>query len=112
MPTAGSTSRSNAHAAGEPRSAGERHRLGDGGAHSFRRRVLPPQDRRIEHEVGRKGEAGCYPYILVLSSLQHDDSAFFPVRHTLREGGGELKLYFMTYALLPEIPVSEKILPR
>ena len=50
------TTKSTAHAAGGPRSAGERHCLGDGGAHSVRRRVLPPCDRRIEHETGRKGE--------------------------------------------------------
>jgi hypothetical protein len=27
---------------------------------SLRRRVLPPQDRRIEHEAGRKGELGFF----------------------------------------------------
>ena len=38
--------------------SGERHHLEDGGAHLVRRRMLPPQDRRFEHEAGREGELG------------------------------------------------------
>ena len=41
-PSTGRTSRSTAHAAGGPRSAGGRHRLGDGGANLVRRRMLTP----------------------------------------------------------------------
>ena len=41
-PSTGRTSRSTAHTAGGPRSAGERYHLEDGGAHLVRRRMLTP----------------------------------------------------------------------
>jgi hypothetical protein len=39
---AGSTSGVSAHTAGRPKSAGERHRLVDGGAHLVRHSMLTP----------------------------------------------------------------------
>ena len=55
-PSAGSTGRSTAHAAGGPRSVDERDRPGDGGAQLARCIVLPPLHRRLKREASREGE--------------------------------------------------------